>query len=94
MGSENFYMKDCFWGSWPFKTTGDLGKNQGDIFMGTSDHILQKKDSISEQKKGYIFFVFKEKGSIISFSRVTFYTTLILMYETPKVEPGLGLWEK
>ena len=32
-----------------------------------------------------------EKGTIFSFSRGTFYATLILMYETPKAEPGLRL---
>ena len=55
-------------------------------------HILEKKRRASPiRKKGTFFFIFKEKGSIFSFSKGTFYAILILMYETSKVEPWLGL---
>ena len=60
--------------------------------MGTSGHILEKKGEHLLTKKRVHFFSFsRKKGPFFSFSRGTFYATLILIYETPKVEPGLGL---
>ena len=67
-------------------------RKSGGYFYGDFRPYFRKERTASpNKKKGKFFFISKEKRVIFSFSRGTFYATLILMYETPKVEPGLGL---
>ena len=68
-----------------------LRRKSGEYFHGDfRPYFRKKRTAYPNRKKGY-FFHLQGKRVYFLFSRGTFYAILILMYETPKVEPGLGL---
>ena len=65
-------------------------KIRGIFFWGLQAIFFRKKRTASpKREKVYLFLFSRKNGSIFSFSRGTFYATL-MMYKTLKIEPGLG----